>query len=173
MKLSDRHRQFFRNDQFLHAFGINVAFNGVIAWLILREHEAIPLWGEAAMAPDLLATGILLPVIMTLIVSRVIGGQVAKGTLPPLDREIIATHGLHQRPALVRGLVLALFATLCGSLPIVALLDLASAQPVSLWGFVTFKALWAGALAAIVSPPMAYWALAAATEANAETAFPA
>jgi len=69
--------------------------------------------------------------------------------------------------------VLALFATLCGSLPIVALLDLASAQPVSLWGFVIFKALWAGALAAIVSPPMAYWALAAATEANAETASPA
>lgn len=173
MKLSDRHRQFFRNDQFLHAFGINVVINGVIAWAILREHETIPLWGDAAMGPDLLATGVLLPVFMTLIVSRIIGSQVASGKLPPLEREIIATHGLHQRSALVRGIVLALFATLCGSLPLVALLDLASAQPVSLAGFVAFKALWAGALAAIVSPPMAYWALAAATEANAPMTSPA
>ena len=35
------------------------------------------------MAPDLLTTGVLLPVFMTLIVSRIIGGQVAKGTLAP------------------------------------------------------------------------------------------
>ena len=164
MELSDRHRQFFRNEQFLHAFGINVAINGAIAWGILREHETIPLWGDAAMGPDLLATGVLLPVLMTLIVSHLIGRQVASGALPPLDRQMVAARGLHRRPALVRGLVLAGFATLCGSLPLVAILDLASAQPVSLGGFVAFKALWAGALAAIVSPPMAWWALAAASE---------
>ncbi|MBB83732.1 MAG: hypothetical protein CL931_07975 [Deltaproteobacteria bacterium] len=164
MELSTRHRQFFRNDQFLHAFVINVIINGAIAWAILREHEVIPLWGESAMGPDLLATGVLLPVFMTLIVSRIITGQVAKGDLPPLDTTMITERGMHRRPVIVRAGLLALFATFCGSLPLVALLHLASAQPVSLGGFVTFKALWAGAMAALLSPPMAWWALATASE---------
>ncbi|MEM9173716.1 MAG: hypothetical protein AAGC67_00640 [Myxococcota bacterium] len=164
MELSDPHRRFFRNDQFLHAFVINVLINGAIAWAILRSHATIPLWGQAAMGPDLLATGVLLPVFMTLIVSRLIRGQVERGTLPPLAPALIAERGMHRRPAIVRALVLAAFATLCGSLPLVALLELADARPVSLAGFVAFKALWAGAMAALLSPPMAWWALAAASE---------
>lgn len=163
MNLSDRHRRFLLVEQFVHAFAINVVFNGAIAWLILRGHDAIPLWGEGSMGPDLLATGVLLPLIMCLIVSRVIARQVAKGDLPPLPPEQIARRGLHHRPVFVRGLVLALFGTLFASAPLVVLLELADAQPVSLAAFVTFKALWAGGLAAMISPPMAWWALSAAS----------
>lgn len=163
MELSDHHRRFFRNDQFLHAFLINVVFNGAIAWLLLRSHDRIPLWGDVAIGVDLLATGVLLPFLMCLIVSRVIAGQVASGKLPRLEPEQIAAYGLHRQPTWVRAIVLAVFGTLCGSLPLVVLLELANAQPVSVGGFIAFKALWAGGLAAMVSPPMAWWALSAAS----------
>ena len=172
MDLSDRHRHFLQIEQFVHAFLINVVMNGLIAWVILRGHDAIPLWGEAAMAPDLLATGVLLPLVMTLIVSRVIRRQVESGKLPALTPEQIAPRGLHHQPIFVRGLVLALFGTLFGSLPLVALLDLADAQPVSVGAFLVFKALWGGALAALVSPPMAWWALSAASEMHAGSGQP-
>ncbi len=165
MNLSDQHRRFFVMDQFVYAFLINVVFNGVIAWLILRTHDAIPLWGDASMAPDLLATGVLLPFIMCQIVSRVIVRQVASGKLPALDAEQVPDHGLHRSSIHVRGLVLVAFATLCASAPLVALLDLANAQPVDMGAFVAFKALWAGLLAAMISPPMAWWALASASDA--------
>ena len=163
MNLSERHLHFFRHDQFLHAFAINVVMNGLFAWLILRGHEAVPLWGSGSIGVDLLATGVLLPVIMCLIVSRVIAGQVAKGKLPPLGPDQIPARGLHRRPTWLRALVLALWGTACGSLPLVALLTLADAQPVAMPAFVGFKALWAGALAALISPPLAWWALAAAS----------
>lgn len=165
MDLSERHRHFLRIEQFVHPFAINVVFNGGIAWLILRSHAEIPLWGSASMAPDLLATGVLLPLIMCLIVSRVIAKQVESGKLPPLPAHRIASRGLHRRSAWVRGAVLAVFATLCASLPLVALLHLANAGPVGLPAFVGFKALWAGTLAAMISPPIAWWALSAASEA--------
>lgn len=166
MDLSDRHRHFLRMEQFVHAFVINLVINGLIAWLILRGNASVPLWGDAAMGPDLLATGVLLPFLMCLIVSHLITRQVEKGSLPPLPPEQIAPRGLHQRSVLVRGLVLVLFGTLCGSLPLVVLLELANAQPISVSGFVAFKAVWAGGLAAMLSPPMAWWALAAASQGH-------
>jgi hypothetical protein len=47
--------------------------------------------------------------------------------------------------------------------PMVAILTLADAQPVAFLPFVGFKAIWAGLFAMIVSPPIAWWALAAAS----------
>ncbi len=163
MNLSEQHRKFFRNEQFIYAFLINVVINGAIAGLILRGNDQIPLWGDAAMAPDLLATGVLLPLLMTVIVSRVITGQVERGKLPPLTSELIPPRGLHQKSSVVRGLVLATFGTLCASVPLVVMLDLTQAQPIAYGTFVSFKALWGGALAAVLSPPLAWWALCAAS----------
>lgn len=163
MELAEAHRRFLRRDQFVHAFLINVVLNAIIAWAILRSHAEIPLWGEGSMGPDLIATGILLPLLTCVIVSRVIRGQVASGKLPPLPSEQIGTRGLHHRPVWLRGLVLATFGTVCGSLPLVALLTLSEAGPVPLGAFVAFKALWCGVLAAMISPPLAWWALSAAS----------
>ena len=170
MDLSDAHRRFFMMDQFVVAFFVNVVINGVIAWLILREHAAIPLWGDASMGPDLLATGVLLPFLLCEIVSRVIARQVESGKLAPLEAQQIPERGLHRRSVHVRALVLFAFGTACFSAPLVVLLDLADAQPVGMGAFVAFKAVWAGLLAAMISPPTAWWALASASEARLVTA---
>lgn len=170
MDLSDQHRRFLVMDQGVHTFAINTVLNGAIAWLILRGHEEVPLWGDAAMGPDLLATGVLLPLLMCQIVSRIIAKGVASGKIPPLEAQNISTRGMHRRSLLVRSLVLAVVATACASAPLVSLLHLANAQPVAFGSFVLFKALWAGLLAAMISPPMAFWAIAAASAAKAPAA---
>ena len=111
MRLSDRHRRFLLVEQGLHPFLLNVVINGLIAWLILRSQPAVPLWGDASMGIDLIATGILLPVLVCQIVSRVIDRQVRGEKVPPLETAVIPATGLHHRSITARSGLLALAAT--------------------------------------------------------------
>lgn len=165
MELSDRHRRFLRVEQSLAPALFNVLINGAIAWAILHSHSEIPLWGEASVGVDLLATGFLLPFFTCLIVSRLIGGQVRSGKLPPLESHQVASRGWHRRSILARGLFLGLVGVVFAAAPVVAALELARAQPIALHAFVGFKAIWAGLFAGVLSPVIAWWALASASRA--------
>jgi len=142
--------------------------NGVIAWLILRNHPQVPLWGNVSMGVDLLATGFFLPFAMCMIVSRTIRSEVVKGKLPALKPDQIEIRGMYRRSILVRSLVLGVAGVVFVAAPLVVLLDLAHAQPVAFLHFVGFKAVWAGLLTLLVSPILAWWALqASSAQANA------
>jgi hypothetical protein len=169
MNLSERHRHFLFVEQGVHALMINIVINGVIAWALLRSHEMIPLWGEPSMGIDLLATGMLLPFFMTQIVSRIVAGQVRSGKLPALSSDQIAPSGIHRRSIHVRSLILAVAGITCFSAPLVWILDAAGAQPVPLMTFVAFKAVWAGLLAMMISPILAWWSLSAVSAEGAST----
>jgi hypothetical protein len=137
--------------------------NGVIAWAILRAHAEIPLWGEASVGVDLLATGFLLPLLTCLIVSRLIASQVRGGKLPPLASDQIGSRGWHHQSILKRGLFLGVVGVVLASAPVVAALEIAHAQPIELYTFVGFKAVWAGLFAAVLTPLIAWWALSSAS----------
>ncbi|MFK7896119.1 MAG: hypothetical protein AB8G23_09805 [Myxococcota bacterium] len=166
MVLSEQHRHFLRVEQCIHPFLFNFVINGVIAWLVTRSHETLPLWGEGGIGVDLIATSILLPLLTAIIVSRVIRGQINKGKIARLDPAKIETRGLHHRPAWIRGLVLAAAVLAFAGGPLVLLLHLAQAQPVDTLSFVGFKALWAGGVAMLISPIIAWWALCAASTSD-------
>ena len=163
MNLSDRHRHLLHFEQGLFAGLINIVINGAIAWLILRSYAEIPLWGETSMGVDLLATGFLLPFFTCMIVSRLIRSQVRKGKLPALETHHIGARGLHHHSILKRSLVLGVTGVLFAAAPMVAILDLAQAAPVAVLSFVSFKAIWAGLFAMVVSPIIAWWALSDAS----------
>jgi len=163
MNLSDRHRRLLLVEQGSHALLINIVLNGVIAWALLRGNDVVPLWGDVSMGVDLLATGVLLPVGMCEIVSRIVAGQVRSGKLPALEPAQVSATGMHRRSIHLRALVLAVFGLVGISLPLVFLLDAANAQPVAFGSFIAFKAAWAGILAMILSPIVAWWALAGAS----------
>ena len=96
-----------------------------------------------------------------------IRGQVAKGKIAALDPAQVDPRGLHRRSAWIRGLVLAATVLAFAGGPLVLLLHLAEAQPVDTLSFVGFKAVWAGGVAMLISPVIAWWALcAASTEGN-------
>jgi hypothetical protein len=46
---------------------------------------------------------------------------------------------------------------------VVAALEIAHAQPIELYTFVGFKAIWAGLFAAVLTPLIAWWALSSAS----------
>jgi hypothetical protein len=47
--------------------------------------------------------------------------------------------------------------------PTILLLETLWVEPISLWQFVIFKALWAATLAAVVTPIIGLWAIANAS----------
>jgi hypothetical protein len=163
MDLSEPHRKLLLVEQFIGAGIVNVLINGAIAWGLFRSLAEVPLWGDPSMGNDILATGFLLPFFTCLIVSRIIRRQVASGKLAPLDPDQIGSRGLHKRSRLARSVIMGLAGLVFASAPMVAILHLADAQPVALLSFIGFKAIWAGLFAMIVSPPIAWWALAAAS----------
>jgi hypothetical protein len=163
MHLSDRHRSFLIIEQSVFAGIINLVINAVIVWVLMRSHAEIPLWGDVSMGVDLMATGFLLPFFTCIIVSRLTRGQVESGKLPALEPEQIRPLGLHRRSSLVRGLLVGVVGVIFFSTPLVVALDMAQAQPVPFTSFLAFKAIWAGLFAMIISPVIAWWALAAAS----------
>lgn len=164
MILSEQHRHFLRVEQCIHPGLFNFVINGAIAWLITRSHATLPLWGDGGIGIDLIATSILLPLLTAVIVSRVIRGQVTKGKIAALDPAKIDERGLHHRSAWIRGGVLALVVLAVSGGPLVLLLHLAEAQPIEQLAYVGFKALWAGGIAMLISPVIAWWALCAASK---------
>ena len=141
----------------------NVFFNGLIAWLLLKGGADLTFGGENSFAVDLLATGFILPFIVTLIIIPLNRRQLNKQALAPvyLDREhwllgILARfpQGLFMR-ALWFGLVGMLLLAPLTLLPL-WLLGIKQFTPNS---YALFKGIWAGSIAALLAAPMILLAL--------------
>jgi hypothetical protein len=165
--LSDAHRRFLVVEQGAVPTLFNLVLNGVIAWALFRSSSAVPLWGESSFGVDLLATGFLLPFLTCLIVSSLVGHQVRSGRIPVLTPDHLPHFRWYRRSPMARGCTLGAAGVVFGAIPVVWALTLGEAAPVKVWSFVAFKAVWAAMLASIVTPIVAWWALAHASEARA------
>jgi hypothetical protein len=141
----------------------NAFFNGIIAWLLLRSGPALQWGGEHSFAVDIIATALLLPLIVALIVIPLQRSKLRKGKLQAIS--LAKTSGLQQfadcfpratgKSALLFGLT---------GLLVVAPLTLAGfyvlgVEEVVPLNYALFKGLWAGAMAAVLVLPMVLVAL--------------
>ena len=168
MQLSAEHRRFLVVDQGVVPAIFNLLINGGIAWLLFRSASVVPLWGESSIGVDLIATAILLPLLTCLIVSRIVASQVRSGKLSPLPALQVPTAGWSHRSVLGRGLMLAAVCLVGAAAPLVTALSLGRSQPFDVNAFIAYKALWAAMLAAAVTPPIGWWALAQASRGGGE-----
>ena len=152
MMLSDRHKRFLIVDQGVVPTIFNFVLNGLICWALFRTAESVPLWGESSVGVDLLVTAFVLPFLTALIVSGIVSRELRAGKLPPLSSDQLPLSEWFKRSSFVRGLLL------------VWALDLGQAQPFTVSSFILFKAVWAGLLAMIFTPLVAWWALANASQ---------
>ncbi len=166
-RLPEALQRYFWIDQFRTPFIINVVLNGLIAWFLFASLVSIPLWGgegaEASIAPDLLITAILLPLLICLITTPLIISQVGKGKVPAMPADLLPRKGPGRRPLIVRAVLLALVGITIGALPLIAGLSIVGVESLSPWQMIIMKALWAGVLAAMVSPWIAWWAVSDAS----------
>jgi len=141
----------------------NVFFNALIAWLLLKGGTNLSFAGENSFAVDLIATGFILPFIVTLIIIPLNRRQLQKQLLPSIT--LNQNHWLEGRLAkFPRGLFMR--AVLFGYIGMLLLTPL-TLLPLWLLGveqfnpldYALFKGLWAGAIAALLAAPMIIVAL--------------
>ena len=160
MQLSAEQRRFLWIGQSLVPFAINLVLNGAIGWAMFRGMEQVPFWGESSIGGDTLGTSFFLPAITCLIVTPLVRGQVRKGAAPAFRGALAGWLRPFQRPLGLRACAIgAVCVPLAGGLAVVLL----SALGVDALGFAPFlgwKALYAGVLAALVTPLIALLALA-------------
>jgi hypothetical protein len=160
MQLSNTLKQYLIVKQALVPALVNLVLNGLISWLVLRNVASITLWGKPSIALDLLLTAFLIPFITCFINSYTIAKSVRSGKVEKLDAPLRYFTLWHLTPIYARSFLLGLIALVCVGVPTVLLLETLWVEPISLWQFVIFKALWAGTLAAVVTPIIGLWAIA-------------
>ncbi len=141
----------------------NIAANGLIAWLLLRNKDELALWSFDGVALDVALTSLLLTFIVSWIVMATQKSGLRKGKLNAVepDRDK-ALHRILMRAPAATG-----WAALCFGLtgllvfaPLTLLgFQLLGVYSIATMHYVIFKALWTGAMAAVVVIPGIYIAL--------------
>jgi hypothetical protein len=141
----------------------NTVFNGVIAWLLLKNGAPLAWTGASSFVIDVCATAFLLPFIVALIVIPLQKGKLAKGKLAVID-----LGGQSRVQQLVEKMPDSTFANallfglagLCLIAPLTLLaFNLLGVVEVSPLHYAIFKGLWAGLMAAVLVLPMVLVAL--------------
>ncbi len=141
----------------------NAVFNGLIAWLMLRNGPDLQWGGKHSFAVDIIATGLLLPFIVALIVIPLQRAKLVKGKLQAIDlgpsSSIQSIANRMPAGTWKSALLFGLFgmcviapATLLGFL-------LAGVEQVAPLSYAIFKGVWAGLVAAVLVVPMVLIAL--------------
>ena len=160
--VSSSQRTFLLLEQGAGSVVVNLPVNALIAWLAFRGAAAVPFWGAQSIAGDTVGTCFVLPLITTLIVTPLARHRVRAGTLEPLawtDR-MRATLGRLPTGTWWRAVAFGALTTVAVAPLAVAALRGAGMDALSLESFVAFKAVFAAALGALVTPAVAAYAIA-------------
>ncbi|MCF8470619.1 MAG: hypothetical protein K9G30_07530 [Parvibaculum sp.] len=145
-------------------FSINACINGLLAWGLLKQKAVLSLWGQEGFAVDLVVTGFIMLLILASIVVPLNRRKMTRGALPAHQWGAGSTLQNLLRKLPRRLPLLALCFALFGAL-VVAPLTIFVLQAVSVteltpMTYSIFKAVWAGALAALTIAPLIWLATA-------------
>jgi len=145
---------------------VNLAVNGGIAWLSVQGHPTVPLWptgfpATPSIFADTVGTLFVLPLITCLLCTTAVWRELSRGRLTPLSPAGLWCV-LTRLPArrLRRGLLLGAVSTLLIAPPVTLMLAALHAGNLSDGAFVVYKMLFAVALGALVTPVIAWRAMA-------------
>jgi len=161
--MSPEHRRFLVLEQGVGSAVFNFVLNGVIAWLLFRSLERVPLWGQQSIAGDTIGTCFFLPFFTALIVTPLVRRRIRAGSVAPLGwtRETHPSLGWLPSGTTKRALVLGVICVLAVAPLSVWALGRLGVDELGFWHFVGFKATFAAALALLVTPVISIWAMTA------------
>jgi hypothetical protein len=172
--MSSEHRRYLLLEHGLGSAAVNFVLNGAIAWLMFRGVTSVPLWGSQSIAGDTIGTSLFLPLITCVLVTRIARAHVGAGRVAPIGCSPMSQLVLRWLPAgtVRRGVSLGLTSiALPGALTVGALAALGVAE-MPRGSFLVFKASFAAVLAALVTPVIALWVIAAPPVAEGALADP-
>jgi hypothetical protein len=172
--LTPAQRTFITVEQIILPFLFNLAFNAALGWYLFRAHEPVPLWGDPSIGADILGMLFFLPfftcIIGTPLIKRATRlGKVDKLTIAPEEHWLLRhlPRSLWARSTLIGLACMVALGPI--SIGLLAVLDLHSW---TLSAAIPFKGIYAGVLAALVTPPIALYALSQHETPRPETSAP-
>jgi hypothetical protein len=159
-------REHIRNEVLIGGIS-NTIINGLIAWMLLKSGPALGWGGEHSFVLDVMATALLLPFIVALIVIPLQRGKLNKGKLQAIN---LGPSSYLQSVAdrlpsntFQSALLFGLFG-ICVIAPLTLLaFYLVGVQEISPVSYVIFKGIWAGVIAGFLVIPMVLLALRKST----------
>src|SRR6266487_2373185 len=79
--LSHEQQRFLLFDEIVGSTIVNFPLNAAIAWFAFRSAERVSLWGRSSIAADTLVTAFVLPLLTSLIATRIARARIAGGKL--------------------------------------------------------------------------------------------
>jgi hypothetical protein len=160
--MSPAHRRYLVLEQGVGAAVVNFVINAAIAAILFYGQASVPLWGTQSIAGDTIGTTFFLPLLTCLIVTRVARGQLRGGRPIGLGWTRTSHPLLGWLPigTFRRGLAFGLLSTALVAPPAVWALAALHVTMLSFGQFIVFKAAFAAALAAVVTPIITVWAIA-------------
>lgn len=136
----------------------NCFFNGVIAYFLLKEAGELAWWGQHSFGFDIIATALILPLIVALIIIPLQRRKARQEKIPAisLDNNRWLERLLSKFPQslFLTALLLGVITTLIIS-PITLLgFYLLSIDSVAALHYAIFKGIWAGVMAVLITGPM-------------------
>ena len=158
--LSREHRRFLVLEQGVGSMFVNFPLTAAITWLNVLSLPTVPLWGVTSIAGSTFGTAFILPLLTSIIVSRVVRHHVRGGRLVPLMPPPDLAIPWVERTSVRRGVRLGLASMVLAAAPTVLILALAGKTQMPRVPFIWFEGAFAAALGAVVTPLIAWWALA-------------
>lgn len=130
----------------------NAFFNGIICWYLIKDKGDMPWWGEHSFGVDILATALLLPWIVAMIVIPIQRSKVRKGKLSPWQlspdmSSVLAFAHRFPKSLWLNGIAFGALGMLIVA-PLTLLgLYMAGAELFTPMEYAIFKGVWAGLLA--------------------------
>ncbi|PKP72231.1 MAG: hypothetical protein CVT83_00905 [Alphaproteobacteria bacterium HGW-Alphaproteobacteria-5] len=139
-------------------FSINACINGLLAWWLLKQKAMLSLWGQEGFAVDLVVTGFIMLLILASIVVPLNRRKMTRGVLSAHQWDAGSTlqnllRKLPRRLPLV-ALCFALFGALVAAPLTIFVLQAVSVTELTPMNYSIFKAVWAGALSALMIAPL-------------------
>lgn len=157
------HRQFLLVGELIGSTVVNFVLNAAIAWFLFRGKPTVP---RASIASDTLGTAFVLPLLTAIIATPLVALQVAQGKLPLIAADELHLSPWARRSLFVRGAAIGLGSVAFVALPLVIVWARLGPSELSFARFVWFKAGFAAALGALVTPLIGWWALQSASRSD-------
>jgi hypothetical protein len=136
----------------------NAFFNGLIAWLLIKDKGLLDWWGDHSFAVDILATAFILPFIVTLIVIPMQRRKARLGKVAafhPDPSRIVENWIIRLPDNLMLNATLFGLAGMLLIAPLILMgIYLAGVDSFTALQYSLFKGLWTGMMASILVVPM-------------------
>lgn len=132
---------------------INGGIGAFIGWLVTKKMDVVPFAGEGGIIIDVMATAFLTGLLLTLIVTPLMRGRIAKGVVPKIEEgQLSGLMKMLPQNVMIRAFIMAIAGLVILTPLILLVFKLLGVTELPQGTFVLAKGIYGGVIGAIFTP---------------------